>query len=193
MPSALDLDLAYSSFMGQTKKSIEIWKALPFSSLYPFIYFTIRDFNLASQEEDIGYYAGFVVCREEYQGLALSTISSSRGIGIIIGPAIGGFFAQVSILFQAFDLSFVKTGEEWKKCQCYKKISILILQKKTRLTMIKLFLCVILYNQQKGKMVIYSHLGKIYKFNPSTFWKIEDDGGMGSLGGDPDLYYRLYL
>ncbi|KAI3788910.1 hypothetical protein L2E82_01691 [Cichorium intybus] len=34
---------------------------------------------------------------------------------------------------------------------------------------------------------------KIYKFNPSTFWKIEDDGGMGSLGGDPDLYYRLYL
>ncbi|KAI3750896.1 hypothetical protein L2E82_21799 [Cichorium intybus] len=61
-------------------------------------------------------------------------ISSSRGIGIIIGPAIGGFFAQPA---EKYHNSFLKTlyleGEEWKKCQCYKKISILILQKKTRL------------------------------------------------------------
>ncbi|KAI3724030.1 hypothetical protein L2E82_35794 [Cichorium intybus] len=119
----IDVQVGFSKMI-----SILLGASLPFSSLYPFIYFTIRDFNLASQEEDIGYYAGFVVCREEYQALALSTISSSRGIGIIIGPAIGGFFAQVSILFQAFDLSFVKTGEERKKCQCYKKISILIHQ-----------------------------------------------------------------
>ncbi|KAK6234716.1 hypothetical protein SCA6_010053 [Theobroma cacao] len=34
------------------------------------------------------------VCREEYQALALSVVSTSWGIGLIIGPAIGGFFAQ---------------------------------------------------------------------------------------------------
>ncbi|MBA0836210.1 hypothetical protein Goarm_008443 [Gossypium armourianum] len=34
------------------------------------------------------------VCREEYRALALSVVSTSRGIGLIIGPAIGGFFAQ---------------------------------------------------------------------------------------------------
>eukprot|EP00262_Sarcandra_glabra_P002348 TRINITY_DN1262_c0_g1_i6.p1 TRINITY_DN1262_c0_g1~~TRINITY_DN1262_c0_g1_i6.p1 ORF type:complete len:492 (+),score=55.64 TRINITY_DN1262_c0_g1_i6:97-1572(+) len=142
--------------------------ALPISSLFPFLYFMIRDFHVAKVEEDIGYYAGFVgsafmvgraltsifwgvvadrygrkpviiigvvsviifntvfglsinfwmavssrfllgclngllgpikayaaeVCREEYQALGLSVVSTSWGIGLIIGPAIGGFFAQ---------------------------------------------------------------------------------------------------
>jgi MFS family permease len=34
--------------------------ALPISSLFPYIYFMIRDFHIAKQEEDIGFYAGFV-------------------------------------------------------------------------------------------------------------------------------------
>uniref|UniRef100_A0A6N2L8N6 Major facilitator superfamily (MFS) profile domain-containing protein n=1 Tax=Salix viminalis TaxID=40686 RepID=A0A6N2L8N6_SALVM len=142
--------------------------ALPISSLFPFIYFMIRDFHIAEIEEDIGFYAGFVgssfmigraltsffwgwladrygrkpiiligtssvvlfnalfglstslwmalsmrfllgcfnsllgtirayaseVCREEYRSVALSVVSTSRGIGMIIGPAIGGFLAQ---------------------------------------------------------------------------------------------------
>ncbi|CAN1837612.1 Probable peptide/nitrate transporter At3g43790 [Linum perenne] len=34
------------------------------------------------------------VCREEHRSLALSIVSTSRGVGLIIGPAIGGFFAQ---------------------------------------------------------------------------------------------------
>ncbi|XP_065018375.1 probable peptide/nitrate transporter At3g43790 isoform X3 [Musa acuminata AAA Group] len=34
------------------------------------------------------------VCRKEYQALGLSLVSSTRGIGLIVGPAIGGFFAQ---------------------------------------------------------------------------------------------------
>ncbi|WOH16228.1 hypothetical protein DCAR_0935777 [Daucus carota subsp. sativus] len=33
---------------------------LPISSLFPFLYFMVRDFNIAKQEEDISYYAGFV-------------------------------------------------------------------------------------------------------------------------------------
>lgn len=34
--------------------------ALPISSLFPFLYFMIRDFHIAKREEDIGYYAGYV-------------------------------------------------------------------------------------------------------------------------------------
>eukprot|EP00262_Sarcandra_glabra_P002349 TRINITY_DN1262_c0_g1_i7.p1 TRINITY_DN1262_c0_g1~~TRINITY_DN1262_c0_g1_i7.p1 ORF type:complete len:494 (+),score=46.92 TRINITY_DN1262_c0_g1_i7:228-1709(+) len=141
---------------------------LPISSLFPFLYFMIKDFHIAKVEEDIGYYAGYLgsafmigraltsvfwgvvadrygrkpviilgvlsvvifntvfgisinfwmaissrfvlgcfngvigpikayaseVCREEYQALGLSVVSTSWGIGLIIGPAIGGFFAQ---------------------------------------------------------------------------------------------------
>ncbi|KAH7554419.1 hypothetical protein JRO89_XS12G0199500 [Xanthoceras sorbifolium] len=143
--------------------------ALPISSLFPFLYFMIRDFNIAKGEEDIGYYAGFVgsafmfgraltsvlwgviadrygrkpvimfgigavvifnilfglstnfwmavsmrfllgslcgilgpmrayaseVCRKEYQALGMSIISTSWGVGLVIGPALGGFFAQI--------------------------------------------------------------------------------------------------
>ncbi|VAI40457.1 unnamed protein product [Triticum turgidum subsp. durum] len=34
--------------------------ALPIQSLFPYLYFMIRDLNVAKQEEDIGFYAGFV-------------------------------------------------------------------------------------------------------------------------------------
>ncbi|XP_038980702.1 protein ZINC INDUCED FACILITATOR-LIKE 1-like isoform X4 [Phoenix dactylifera] len=34
------------------------------------------------------------VCRAEHQALGLSLVSTAWGIGLIIGPAIGGFFAQ---------------------------------------------------------------------------------------------------
>ncbi|CAN4111350.1 unnamed protein product [Withania somnifera] len=142
--------------------------ALPISSLFPFLYFMIRDFHIAKRQEDISTYAGYVasaymlgraltsVCwgtvadrygrrpviifgtfvvvvfntlfglsvnfwmavitrfflgflngligpiraysaeifREEYQALGMSTISSAWGIGLIIGPSLGGFLAQ---------------------------------------------------------------------------------------------------
>ncbi|KAL3349318.1 hypothetical protein AABB24_022450 [Solanum stoloniferum] len=162
---------------GQTglpiKELFTIWvvvlgTALPMSSLFPFLYFMVRDFHIAKREEDIGSYAGYVgsafmfgrsltsafwgvvadrygrkpviifgtsivvvfntlfglstnfwmavvtrfllgslngllgpikayaaeIFREEYQALGMSTISSAWGIGLIIGPALGGFLAQ---------------------------------------------------------------------------------------------------
>ncbi|XP_047950479.1 protein ZINC INDUCED FACILITATOR-LIKE 1-like isoform X2 [Salvia hispanica] len=47
------------------KQILTVWiivlaTALTISSLYPFLYFMIRDFHIADREEDIGYYAGFV-------------------------------------------------------------------------------------------------------------------------------------
>ncbi|KQK03822.1 probable peptide/nitrate transporter At3g43790 [Brachypodium distachyon] len=147
---------------------VTICSTLPIQSLFPFLYFMIRDLHIAKEEEDIGFYAGFVgasymcgralssviwgvvadkygrkpvlvitlfsviifntlfglsssywmalatrgllglfsgmlgpikayateVSRKEHSHLALSLISSSRGIGLIVGPAIGGYLAQ---------------------------------------------------------------------------------------------------
>ncbi|XP_048135252.1 protein ZINC INDUCED FACILITATOR-LIKE 1-like isoform X5 [Rhodamnia argentea] len=155
------------------RELVSIWivvlcSALPISSLYPFLYFMIRDFHIATREEDIGYYAGCVGCsflfgraltsifwgvvadhygrkpviimgiivvvifntlfglsvniwmaitmrfllgslngllgpikayaneifREEYQALGVSAVSTAWGIGLILGPALGGYLAQ---------------------------------------------------------------------------------------------------
>ncbi|KAB2627263.1 protein ZINC INDUCED FACILITATOR-LIKE 1-like [Pyrus ussuriensis x Pyrus communis] len=155
------------------KMLVSVWlivlsAALPISSLFPFLYFMIRDFHIAKREEDIGYYAGYVgssymlgrvltsilwgmvadrygrkpviiigtvavvifntlfglsvnfwmaistrfllgslngllgpikayaseAFREEHQALGMSTVSVAWGIGLIIGPALGGFLAQ---------------------------------------------------------------------------------------------------
>ncbi|XP_056164461.1 protein ZINC INDUCED FACILITATOR-LIKE 1-like [Syzygium oleosum] len=155
------------------RELVSIWivvlcSALPIASLFPFLYFMIRDFHIATREEDIGYYAGCVGCsflfgrgltsifwgivadrygrkpviimgtivvvifntlfglsvnfwmaiatrfllgslngllvpikayaseifREEYQALGVSTVSTAWGIGLIIGPALGGYLAQ---------------------------------------------------------------------------------------------------
>ncbi|KAG8089160.1 hypothetical protein GUJ93_ZPchr0011g26914 [Zizania palustris] len=142
--------------------------SLPISSLFPFLYFMIRDLHVARREEDIGFYAGFLgasymigrgfasilwgmvadrigrkpvivmsifavivfntlfglsvkywmaittrfllgalngllapikaysieVCRAEHQALGLSIVSTAWGIGLVVGPAIGGYLAQ---------------------------------------------------------------------------------------------------
>ncbi|XP_023541271.1 protein ZINC INDUCED FACILITATOR-LIKE 1 [Cucurbita pepo subsp. pepo] len=141
---------------------------LPISSLFPFLYFMVRDFNIAEKVEDIGYYSGFigasfmigrlltsvfwgivadrygrkpvilfgiisliifntlfglslnywmaVITRfllgslngilgpikayaiesvgVEYQAIAISSISTTWGVSLILGPAIGGYLAQ---------------------------------------------------------------------------------------------------
>ncbi|KAF3509820.1 hypothetical protein F2Q69_00000551 [Brassica cretica] len=169
---------------------IVLCTALPISSLFPFLYFMISDFDIAKKEEDIGFYAGFVDCsfmlgrtltsviwgimadrygrkpviligtasvvifntlfglsvnfwmaiitrfclgsfngllgpikayaieifRDEYQGLALSAVSTAWGIGLIIGPAMGGFLAQAYAIeifrdeYQGLALSAVSTA-----------------------------------------------------------------------------------
>uniref|UniRef100_A0A0C9S8Z0 TSA: Wollemia nobilis Ref_Wollemi_Transcript_10065_2141 transcribed RNA sequence n=1 Tax=Wollemia nobilis TaxID=56998 RepID=A0A0C9S8Z0_9CONI len=141
--------------------------SLPISSLFPFLYFMVRDFHIG-KTQDIGYYAGYIgssfmfgrfltsvlwgmaadkygrkpviliglasvvvfntlfgmsvnfwmaistrfllgsfngllgpvkaysseICRDEHQALGLSIVGTMWGIGLIIGPALGGFLAQ---------------------------------------------------------------------------------------------------
>nr|GMD40223.1 protein ZINC INDUCED FACILITATOR-LIKE 1-like isoform X1 [Ipomoea batatas] len=162
------------------KMLLSIWvivlcTALPISSLFPFLYFMIRDFKIAETEEDIGYYAGYVgsafmlgramtsvfwgLIADRYGrkpviifgtisvvifntlfgfsvnfwmaiitrflhgclngllgpikkygrnqiltvvfcfGFSLFQVSTAWGIGLIIGPALGGFLAQVNLCY----------------------------------------------------------------------------------------------
>lgn len=39
---------------------VTLCAALPISSLFPFLYFMIKDLHVAKRDEDIGFYAGFV-------------------------------------------------------------------------------------------------------------------------------------
>lgn len=147
--------------------------SLPISSLYPFIYFMIRDFDIAKSVTAIASYAGLVgssfmlgrfvgsgpwgivadrygrkpviicgtvsilvfntafgfsttfwmaflsrfllgffngmlgairayvseICSEEYQAFGMSLVGTMWGLGLIVGPAIGGYFAQPSIQY----------------------------------------------------------------------------------------------
>ncbi|KAE9592774.1 putative major facilitator superfamily [Lupinus albus] len=159
--------------------------SLPISSLFPFLYFMVRDFNIAKTEADISSYAGYVgsafmlgrgltsvlwgiisdrygrkpvlvigiisivifntlfglstslwmaivtrfllgsLCgvfgpvkayaselfREEHQAIGLSTVSAAWGIGLIIGPALGGYLAQPT---EKYPHVFLK-GSFWDK------------------------------------------------------------------------------
>lgn len=155
------------------KLFIHVWfitlcAALPISSLFPFLYFMIRDLHVAKRVEDIGFYAGFVgssfmvgraltsifwgmiadrygrkpviviglltvvifntlfglstsywmaimtrfllgslngllgpikaysveVARPEYQAIGISLVSTAWGMGLVVGPSIGGLLAQ---------------------------------------------------------------------------------------------------
>ncbi|XP_028803352.1 protein ZINC INDUCED FACILITATOR 1-like isoform X3 [Neltuma alba] len=155
------------------KHLINIWlitlcSSLPISSLFPFLYFMVRDFGIAKTEADISSYAGYVgsafmfgrgltsvpwgmvadrygrkpvailgiiavivfntlfglsssfwmavttrfllgalngligpmkaytveIVREEYHAIGLSTVSAAWGIGLVVGPALGGYLAQ---------------------------------------------------------------------------------------------------
>ncbi|KAI9075835.1 hypothetical protein K1719_013800 [Acacia pycnantha] len=155
------------------KHLVNIWlitlcSSLPISSLFPFLYFMVRDFGVAKTEADISSYAGYVgsafmfgrgltsvpwgivadrygrkpvailgiiavivfntlfglstsfwmaiatrfllgalngllgpmkayaveIFRDEYQAIGLSTVSAAWGIGLVVGPALGGYLAQ---------------------------------------------------------------------------------------------------
>ncbi|XP_019447126.1 PREDICTED: protein ZINC INDUCED FACILITATOR-LIKE 1-like [Lupinus angustifolius] len=159
--------------------------SLPISSLFPYLYFMVRDFNIAKTDADISSYAGYVgsslmlgraltsvlwgliadrygrkpvivigvtsvvifntlfglstsfwmalitrfllgsLCgvlgpvkayaselfREEHQSIGLSTVSAAWGIGLIIGPALGGYLAQPA---EKYPHIFLK-GSFWDK------------------------------------------------------------------------------
>ncbi|KAI5406151.1 protein ZINC INDUCED FACILITATOR-LIKE 1 isoform X1 [Lathyrus oleraceus] len=146
---------------------------LPIASLFPFVYFMVKDFNVAESEEDISAYAGYVgssfmlgrsltsilwgimsdrygrkpviiigvmtvvvfntlfglstnlwmaismrfflgslngllgpvkaytteIFIEEKQALGLSSVVAAWGVGLVIGPALGGYLAQPTLKY----------------------------------------------------------------------------------------------
>ncbi|AES68621.1 putative major facilitator superfamily [Medicago truncatula] len=155
------------------RNAFNIWivvlcSSLPIASLFPYLYFMVKDFNIAKTEEDISSYAGYVgsaymlgrastsilwgmiadrygrkpvviigiisviifntlfglctsfwmavtmrfvlgglngllgpmkaysseIFREEYQALGQSTVAAAWGVGLVFGPALGGYLAQ---------------------------------------------------------------------------------------------------
>ncbi|KAJ8434734.1 hypothetical protein Cgig2_012655 [Carnegiea gigantea] len=121
---------------------VTLCASLPISSIFPFLYYMIRDLHIA-EEEDVSFYAvpnlcsRFIrvvvntlfglsvnywmafttrfllgalcgvlgpikvyaaeVCRREHQALGMAMISSSWGIGLVIGPAVGGYLARETL------------------------------------------------------------------------------------------------
>ncbi|KAJ6864163.1 hypothetical protein NC651_034869 [Populus alba x Populus x berolinensis] len=56
------------------------------------------------------------VCRKEYQALGMSIISTSWGIGLVIGPALGGFLAQPAEKFPKIFSSDSLFWEVFRTC-----------------------------------------------------------------------------
>ncbi|XP_024398714.1 protein ZINC INDUCED FACILITATOR-LIKE 1 isoform X2 [Physcomitrium patens] len=166
-----DAKLPYKIF--GTLAALTLVSALPISSLYPFLYFMVRDFNIAKSDKDIGFYAGYVgssfmvgrfltsvqwgmvadkygrvpvmiigcitvivfhtlfgastnfwmavlarfflgglngmlgtikayaseVCSEKHQAISVSIVGTVWGLGLIIGPAMGGYLSQPAIKY----------------------------------------------------------------------------------------------
>ncbi|KAI9115249.1 hypothetical protein K1719_013568 [Acacia pycnantha] len=155
------------------KHFFNIWvitfcSSLPIASLFPYLYFMVRDFGIAKTEADISSYAGYVgsafmfgrgltsipwgivadrygrkpvailgilavivfnslfglstsfwmailsrfllgalngllgpmkayaveIVREEYQAIAISIVSAAWGVGLVVGPALGGYLSE---------------------------------------------------------------------------------------------------
>uniref|UniRef100_A0A0E0F2D2 Peptidase C14 caspase domain-containing protein n=1 Tax=Oryza meridionalis TaxID=40149 RepID=A0A0E0F2D2_9ORYZ len=97
-----------------------IASSLPISSLFPFLYF-MKTYMWQKRNKILDYTLDFLywmaiatrfllgalngmlapikaysieVCRPEHQALGLSIVSTGWGIGLVVGPAIGGYFAQ---------------------------------------------------------------------------------------------------
>ncbi|XP_058756076.1 protein ZINC INDUCED FACILITATOR-LIKE 1-like isoform X1 [Vicia villosa] len=164
---------------------VVLCSTLPIASLFPYLYFMVKDFHIAETEEDISSYAGYVgsaymlgraltsilwgmvadrygrkpaviagiisvvifntlfglcksfwmavlmrfalgglngllgpmkaysseIFREEYQALGLSTVAAAWGVGLVFGPALGGYLAQP---VQKYPNIFLK-GSFWDK------------------------------------------------------------------------------
>ncbi|KAJ0526185.1 putative major facilitator superfamily, MFS transporter superfamily [Helianthus annuus] len=74
---------------------------LPISSLFPFLYFMVRDFNIAEEEEDISYYAGYVDSAVE--SFLWVYIYDWKGTDIcFLGSGCGSIWSKTSYSFGHF-------------------------------------------------------------------------------------------
>ncbi|CAL1396820.1 unnamed protein product [Linum trigynum] len=68
--------------------------SLTICSLFPYLYFMVRDFNVATHEEDIGYYAGYVdifIMRCQPRKIRWSQVLNDRCGGKFSLSKVSGF------------------------------------------------------------------------------------------------------
>ncbi|KAM6567952.1 hypothetical protein CsatA_027080 [Cannabis sativa] len=238
--------------------------ALPISSLFPFLYFMIRDFGIAKKDEDIGYYAGAVgcafmfgrfltsifwgmiadrygrkpvlifgtisvvifntlfglstnfwmaistrfllgslcgilgpmrayaseICRKEYQALGMSIISTAWGIGLVIGPALGGFLAQETLHFHCKkDEENLEEDNDMGKCNHPQKQS---LYKNWPLMSSIMVYCVFQLQD-----MAYSEIFPLWAVSPKKYgglsYSSEQVGEVLAISGFAMLVFQLFL
>ncbi|KAM6567954.1 hypothetical protein CsatA_027082 [Cannabis sativa] len=193
--------------------------ALPITSMFPFMYFMIRDFGIAKKEEDIGYYAGFLgrgltsilwgitadrygrkpayiseICRKEYQALGISMLSTAWGIGLVIGPALGGFLAQETLHFHT------KNDEEKENYDGPKEELLEEDEKKSKQSLLKnwpLMSSIMLYCVFQLHDMAYVEIFPLWAVSPKKYgglsYSSDDIGEILALAGFVMLVFQLFL
>ncbi|KAM6547099.1 hypothetical protein CsatB_027835 [Cannabis sativa] len=242
--------------------------ALPITSMFPFMYFMIRDFGIAKKEEDIGYYAGFLgcafllgrgltsilwgitadrygrkpvmlcgiiavvifntffglsinywmalstrfllgsmcgilgsmmayiseICRKEYQALGISMLSTAWGIGLVIGPALGGFLAQETLHFHT------KNDEEKENYDGPKEDLLEEDEKKSKQSLLKnwpLMSSIMLYCVFQLHDMAYVEIFPLWAVSPKKYgglsYSSDDIGEILALAGFVMLVFQLFL
>ncbi|RZC79145.1 hypothetical protein C5167_003382 [Papaver somniferum] len=259
------------------KELVYIWivvlsPVLPISSLFPYLYFLVRDFNIAKKEEDIGYYAGCVgsaymfgraltsllwgaladrygrkpvilaccttviicntlfglctnfwiavamrfllgcfsgifgpvqayateVCRKEYQALGLSFISTAWAIGLIVGPAIGGFLAQETLhKHSAPNEESYEADHVTEKIQENEEVRSVTDSKGSLFTNWPLISCIVVYCIFSLHDMAYSEIFSLWAVSPRKFgglsYTTEDVGEILSITGVGLFLFQLVI
>ncbi|KAF1896390.1 hypothetical protein Lal_00034088 [Lupinus albus] len=250
---------------------VVISASLPISSLFPFLYFMVRDFDIAKTEEDIGSYAGYVgsafmlgraltsvlwgmiadrygrkpviiigvitvvifntlfglstsfwmavitrfllgsLCgvlgpvkayatelfREEHQAIGLSTVSAAWGIGLIIGPALGGYLSQETLHNHNGDTESIDDTEALENGSsetCKDKI----VQKNENLLLnLPLMSAILIYSVYALHDIAYQEVFSLWAVSPRRLgglnYTTDDVGNVLSISGLALIIYQLTL
>ncbi|KAF5728815.1 protein ZINC INDUCED FACILITATOR-LIKE 1-like [Tripterygium wilfordii] len=178
------------------RELVSIWiallcNALPVSSLFPFLYF------MAYAVE---------IFREEHQALGLSIVSTSWGIGLIIGPALGGFLAQETLhmhnesnMSQDGLCADMETSSHWSNAN-EKKDEIEKNESTSKGSLIRnwpLMSSIIVYCVFSLHDMAYSEIFSLWAESPKKFgglsYSTDDVGKVLAISGLSLLVFQLWL
>ncbi|WZZ91292.1 hypothetical protein YC2023_119871 [Brassica napus] len=89
--------------------------SLPISSLYPFLYYMIQDFGVAKTEQEIGYYAGFIVMSDRYGRKPIILLGT---ITIAVFNALFGMSTNIWMAIATRHMLWRSSVKSTKRPQC---------------------------------------------------------------------------